>query len=254
MKRFILFSFGFIAFLYFFSGNAYAQIPPMLGVDCGNPQSSTPSTSNRCCYFDATSGQPTLPSGNIIDTFRSFVSGLIDAPLKGIADTKRKIQVPACVNGAVPTLPGDPANPSCICVPDSKSPLVAIEKMCNDIGEQNKPSSERGECLDCVLGRNGTVGVWTALGCFSTDIPTLIQGTRTRTGLLGWGVGFAGILSLLCMIYSAILMQTSRGNPERIKKAQELLVSCITGLLLIIFSIFILRFIGVDILRIPGFG
>ena len=58
----------------------------------------------------------------------------------------------------------------------------------------------------------------------------------------------------MCIIYSAYLIQFSRGNPERIKKAREYLTSCIMGLLLIIFSIFILRLIGVDILRIPGFG
>ena len=38
-----------------------------------------------------------------------------------------------------------------------------------------------------------------------------------------------------------------------LKKAQELITSCIMGLMLIIFSIFILRLIGVDILKIPGF-
>ena len=50
------------------------------------------------------------------------------------------------------------------------------------------------------------------------------------------------------------MMQTSQGNPEKLKKAQEMLTSCIMGLMLIIFSVLILRLIGVDILKIPGFN
>ena len=41
---------------------------------------------------------------------------------------------------------------------------------------------------------------------------------------------------------------------EKIKKAQDLLTSCIMGLMLIIFAVFILRLVGVNILRIPGFS
>jgi hypothetical protein len=71
--------------------------------------------------------------------------------------------------------------------------------------------------------------------------------------LLGWGVGLAGLIALACIIYSTFVLQTSGGNPERIKKAREYLTSCIVGLLLIIFSVFILNVIGVNILQIPGF-
>jgi len=49
-------------------------------------------------------------------------------------------------------------------------------------------------------------------------------------------------------------MQSSQGNPEKLKKSQDMITSCIMGLMLIIFSIFILKLIGVDILKIPGFS
>jgi hypothetical protein len=68
------------------------------------------------------------------------------------------------------------------------------------------------------------------------------------------GIGLAGGVAMLCIMYSAFRMQTSQGNPEAIKKAQETLTSCITGLVLIIFSVLILRIIAQDILRIPGFN
>ena len=72
--------------------------------------------------------------------------------------------------------------------------------------------------------------------------------------ILGTGVGLGGGISLLCIMFSAFQMQTSAGNAEKLKKAQELLTNCIIGLMVIIFSVLILKIIGVDILRIPGFN
>ena len=92
-------------------------------------------------------------------------------------------------------------------------------------------------------------GVWSGIGCVKTNVREFIQDTLFRLG-----IGLAGGLALLCIIYSAFMMQTSQGNPEKLKKAQEMLTSCIMGLMLIIFSVLILRLIGVDILKIPGFN
>ncbi len=126
----------------------------------------------------------------------------------------------------------------CSCVDDRST---QISKLCLSITS----TAERSACLSCVA--NGK-GFWTELGCLYTDVPSFIQ-----KNVLSTGIGLAGLIALLCIIYSAFLLQTSQGNPERIKKAREYLTSCILGLILIIFSIFILRVIGVNILRIPFF-
>lgn len=120
---------------------------------------------------------------------------------------------------------------------------------CDSIRKTNKDDNQKEyeQCLECTaLGGGGT---WTAVGCFYNDLSKTIS-----EKIFGWALGLAGGVALLCIIYASIRMQLSSGNPEKVQHAQEMITSCITGLIMIIFSILILRIIGVDILRIPGFG
>lgn len=48
------------------------------------------------------------------------------------------------------------------------------------------------------------------------------------------------------------MIMTSGGNTEKTKAGKELLTAAITGLMILIFSVFILDFFGLRILRIPG--
>lgn len=129
----------------------------------------------------------------------------------------------------------DPSNCTC------EQATTSLEKIC----ASGVSSNEQGACADCIANKKG---VWTALGCVESTLGGFVKNT-----LLGWGIGLAGVVAMLCIIYSAFMMQISSGNPEKIKKAKERLTACIVGLLLIIFSVFILKLIGVDILQIPGF-
>lgn len=72
--------------------------------------------------------------------------------------------------------------------------------------------------------------------------------------LLGWAMGMGGGIAFLLIVYAGFMITTSAGNLERLKAGQELLTSAISGLILLIFSIFVLNFIGVDILGLCKFG
>ena len=113
-----------------------------------------------------------------------------------------------------------------------------IGALCQPIGD---PTEKTYQCADC-----SSHGIWTGIGCVDFNIETFIQKT-----IFGWGLGLAGTAAVLCFIYASFQMQISGTNPEKLKEAQELLTSCITGLIVIIFSVVILRIIGVDILRLP---
>jgi len=92
---------------------------------------------------------------------------------------------------------------------------------------------------------SGEDGIDTAIGC----IP--IEDTNAFIGfILRWAIGIGGGIAFLLIIYAAFMTMTSQGNPERLKAGQELLTSAIAGLIMLIFSIFILNLIGVNILGI----
>jgi len=88
-----------------------------------------------------------------------------------------------------------------------------------------------GNCID------------TAIGC----IP--VSDTNSFMGwILGWAIGVGGGIAFLLIIYASFMIMTSQGVPDRLKAGQELLTSAISGLIMLIFSVFILKFIGIDIL------
>jgi len=89
--------------------------------------------------------------------------------------------------------------------------------------------------------------LYTALG----NMPVDNLGNFISTVVFGILFGIAGATTLLCVIYCAIMIQMSQGG-ESMSKARDTLMHCLMGLALIIFATFLLRFIGVDLLRLPG--
>lgn len=87
----------------------------------------------------------------------------------------------------------------------------------------------------------------TAIGC----IP--ISDTNRLVGFfLRFAIGIGGGIAFLLILYSGFQIITSGGDPERVKGARQLLTAAISGLLILVLSVFILEILGVDILKLPG--
>lgn len=99
------------------------------------------------------------------------------------------------------------------------------------------------ECANCI----DEDGVWTALGCIHFNPGEFI------TDFLKIAMGIAGGIALLLMVYGSFLISTSAGDPKKAEEGKEIITGTIAGLLFIIFSVVLLRLIGFDILKIPGF-
>jgi len=106
------------------------------------------------------------------------------------------------------------------------------------------------KCQECVYVSNSSTVTglsWTAFGCVPTN---------DFNGFVGWLLSklifIASGVAFLLMVLGAIQILTSAGNPDKVKAGKELITSALSGLLLVILSIFLLKLIGVDILHIPG--
>jgi hypothetical protein len=110
------------------------------------------------------------------------------------------------------------------------------------------------KCNKCITGEtlkeNSTLkpGAWTALGCISTE----------PSGFISWllqkVIGVAGGIAFLLILFGGFQILTSTGDPEKLTSGKDIIVSALAGLLMIVFSVLLLRIIGVDILQIPGLG
>ena len=85
----------------------------------------------------------------------------------------------------------------------------------------------------------------TAIGCIDVKSPEGFVNS-----ILTLAIGLAGGIAMLLIIFGGIQILTSAGNPDKIQAGKELITSAIAGLILIVFSVFILRIIGVEILGI----
>ena len=255
MRKIISNTLAILFFVFYLSSSVAAITPiptsyfsmPAPGFTCGDATSRDPNTT-KCCKMPINS--PELITAQFTSNLPSILKGplanaVVDQLNKkaAILDfTRTQVTNEPCINGS-PSTPGDVNNDNCICIvaPTSTS-LNSLKPICDSMSSN---TNEKAQCSACV----GNGGYWSALGCFSGNLSEFIT-----QKILGTGVGMAGGISMLCIMFAAFQMQTSSGNAEKIKKAQELLTNCITGLMIIIFSVLILKIIGVDILRLPNFS
>lgn len=248
---------------------AQGQLIPRPGSNCGVIRYANPAeraaavaagedltqSNDACCYSKLATAEIPDPQIDVI-WVGDFISGMVsvlntvldqlpfigfpsDIGLLNVAKLKaglQSINAQKCYDGPQYAV-GDPAAGNCYCMGGS---FRNLSKYCDNSG------SDAATCKACMETGNG---IYTAIGCIKNI--SNIQGLVTA--LFNVGLGISGGFAFMCIIYAAFILQTSQGNPERLKRARDLMTSCITGLLLVIFSIFILRVIGVQILKIPGF-
>lgn len=102
-----------------------------------------------------------------------------------------------------------------------------------------------GTCKQCFDKQ----GIWTGIGCIPYN-----DTTQTVRALITVGLGLAGTVVVLMTLAGAFMLSTSKGDPTKVQEAKSLIFSAVSGILFLIFSVSILRFIGVSVLQIPGFG
>lgn len=87
----------------------------------------------------------------------------------------------------------------------------------------------------------------TAIGCVSTSFKEF------TAKILSIAIGIAGGLALVLMVRGSISILMSQGDPQKVNAGREVIIAAVAGLLFLIFSVLILRFIGLKIFSgIPG--
>lgn len=123
--------------------------------------------------------------------------------------------------------------------------LEDIEKLKQTLeGFKPEECTATQEYIDERGWHPGSKGIQTALGCIPTEIQPFVS------WLFKYAISIAGGIAFLMIIFASFQMITSSGDPEKLNKAKQMLGSAVAGLLFIAFAVFLLRVIGVDILKI----
>lgn len=85
----------------------------------------------------------------------------------------------------------------------------------------------------------------TAIGCIPYTNPGAIGAF-----FLTWLIGITGGLGLLTIIIGALLIMFSQGDKAKVMSGKEILFAGLTGTIMVVFSVYLLRIIGVDILQV----
>lgn len=117
--------------------------------------------------------------------------------------------------------------------------------------ETNPKPPNWDQCNKCLYKADGTPRertYYTVIGCISTESNLFVKSLLTIVFAAAGGIAFLSVLA------GSATVLTSSGDPERIQSGKDTITSALFGMLLIIFSVFLLRVVGLDILHIPGFG
>lgn len=107
---------------------------------------------------------------------------------------------------------------------------------------------QRQACENCYKADDDQKNIWTAVGCIDNKPTNMIS------SIIYVFIGLVGGISLLRILAASLVFVTSQGDVKKVSDAKEMITSSVIGIIVVIFSVTILQFIGSDILKIPGFG
>lgn len=146
---------------------------------------------------------------------------------------------------------GFPSNPTCdLC------------GGCRDANDQTLWPQDWNKCRACLYTSSETPPnpesltarpvegkMWTPIGCIGTE-------TGQAGGLVGtilkFVVSIAGGLAFFGFLAGGFMILTAQGDPLRITSGKNTVIGSIGALILILFSVFLLKFIGISVLGLPG--
>lgn len=188
-----------------------------------------PLADGRCVVFNATCDADSVPN---YSTCTSQSNGAGPCNQSGIACV---VVDPSTCTAAG----GSCSDTSECCSGLSCSPTTGTCKATVTASPEDPNSPELKGCS------SGGQGIDTAIGCIPVG-----DEQSLALFLLKWGMGIGGGIALIIIVISTYSIITSAGDPRKMQAGKETLTSAITGLILLVSSAFLLKFIGVDLLGI----
>lgn len=100
---------------------------------------------------------------------------------------------------------------------------------------------------DSITRTMSLSGVKTALGCLPVDPGMFVE------IFLPWAVYLGAGLAFLLGVFGAMMIVLSAGNPEKMQAGKEMITSAVAGVVILVFAVFLLDFIGVKVLKLFSF-
>lgn len=132
---------------------------------------------------------------------------------------------------------------------------------CDDADPKDpaKKPSDWESCKNCIyvdynkgLARDNAS--WTVFGCIISPEESVSFSGSFVQNFLRLIISLTGAVVFVVLVAGSVQVLASRGDPVMLQNGKETIFSSLVGAFLIVFSLLILKFIGVDILGIPGLG
>lgn len=127
------------------------------------------------------------------------------------------------------------------------APITATQE-CDSCGKcvgNPRIPPEYNQCMACHAQKGKQ---WTPIGCVDASTGGFVQ------NVLQVVFGIAGGVSFLALLYGGVTLLGSKGNSEQIQQGRRILIGALSGLILVLFSVFIIEFLGFTIFGLPGIG